>query len=80
MVACSPTNFQGESEMSDYQRFLVATACHQWELTKGSLRATLAVKGSSYGDNSGEFGKLSAKIESFIKDIEDHELHIPRGN
>lgn len=57
----------------------------QWEIAKGHLRAVAAISGSKpveYEPSTGrplesKYDELNARIEAFIKDIEQDALHEP---
>ena len=51
----------------------------QWEITKGHLRSSVAICGSTFGGDDGgkKYEVFSGTVEDFIYTVAGQELHLP---
>ena len=58
-------------EGKDYDLFQLLLT-QEWEKAKGSLRALIAMKGSTFGEID-DWKELKEKVENFIHEADDEE-------
>lgn len=63
--------------MNDFDKYLVAEAQKQWEITKGNLQASVSILGAKYSGDLEKLEDFQRRVDEFIKDIEGYERHLP---